>query len=173
MTKDTRMIRKVCRNELIVRCDKAAIEAAWQETKGVIEMSEFFSYTLEDLDAGRTKIKLWPFVVNTNDPNYISMDLLDLPDADGFIEKVFLPFKKSKLKKLCVLCLTKASPQAPMKACLMVDSRAGNGKGKILRQAFNFCTHRFREAYASADIRFFTPARIMDEISMNLAELLS
>ena len=172
MTKDTRMIAKVCRSELIVRCDKAAIEAAWQKTKGMIEMAKFFSYTLEDLDAGRIKIKLWPFVVSTNDPNYISMDLLDFPDANGFIEKDFLPFKKSKLKKLCVLCLTKASPQTPMKACLMVDSRAGKGKAKILRQAFNFCTHRFREMYASADTRSFTPARVMDEISMNLAELL-
>ncbi len=172
MTKDTRIIGKVCRSELIVRCDKAAIEAAWQATKGTIEMTEFFSYTLEALDAGRTKIKLWPFVINTDDPNYISMDMLDLPDADHFIEKVFLPFKKSKLKKLCVLCLTRINSQAPLRVCLMVDSRAGKDKTKILKKAFNFCTHRFREAYISADIRSFSPARVMDEISMNLAELL-
>jgi hypothetical protein len=174
MTTDTQNLSNACRSELIVDCDEASIEVAWQETKDSIQESEFFSYTLEPADNGRTKIVLWPFSIQSKSPSpsYIILKMMDLPNAETFVEQIFLPFKKKDLKKLCALCLTKPNSQDPLKVCLMVDVRAGKDKGKILQKAYDFCTYQFRKAYITADIRNFAPARIMDDISASLANKL-
>lgn len=170
MAKDTHVAAKIRRGELIVNSDEATIRAAWQETTDAIELASSFSYTLEELDRGRIKIKILPFVINSEGADFISMHLLDLPNTETFIEKVFMPFKKLELKKLCALCLARVNPQT-LRAYLVVDSRAGEEKAIILRRAYDFCTNRFCEAYASANPTF-APARIMDEIYMSLADKL-
>lgn len=172
MTKDTRTLAKACRVELIVPHDEAAIEVAWKKTVQTIEYGGYFSYTLEPTSDGNTKVLIWPFAVHSGDKEscYLDLQMLDLPDADSFVEKTFMPFKKTALKKLCVLCMTRSQRNDPLRILLMVDSRAGKEKTEIFTKAYSFCAKKFRDAYAAADARIFTPARIMDEISMSLAD---
>lgn len=174
MTKDTHTLAKACRVELIVPHDEAAIEIAWKETVKTIENGEFFSYTLEPTPDGNTKVLIWPFAVHSGDKEscYLDLQMLDLPDADNFVEKTFMPYKKNALKKLCVLCMTRPQRNDPLRILLMVDSRAKGEKTAIFAKAYSFCAKKFRDAYAAADARFFPPARIMDEISMSLANKL-
>lgn len=174
MTKDTRTLAKVCRSELIVPYDEATIEAAWKETVQTIENSGYFSYTLEPTPDGDAKVLIWPFVVHSGDKAscYLDLQMLDLPDTDGFIEKTFMPYKKKVLKKLCVLCITRTEPNNPLRILLMVDSRAGKDKAEIFSKAYDFCTEEFRKAYANADASSFAPARTMDEIAKSLASKL-
>lgn len=174
MTKDTHTLAKVCRSELIVSCGEAAIDAAWNETVQKVENGRFFSYTIEPMTDGNTKILIWPFVVHSGDKEscYIDLQMLDLPGADSFIKETFMPYKKRVLKKLCVLCITRTLRSDPLRILLMVDARAGKDKADIFAKAYNFCTKKFRDAYIDADARIFAPAHIMDEISMSLADRL-
>lgn len=174
MTKDTHTLAKVCRSELIVSCDKTAIETAWKEAVEKTDNGNYFSYTLEAASNGTTRVVLWPFAVYAGgiESSFIDLMMLDLPGADNFVEETFMPFKKKALKKLCVLCIHRHNRLEPLKVTLMMDARAGKEKKILLSKAYDFCKNQFRNAYIAADPRIFAPARIMDELSMSLAEKL-
>lgn len=174
MTKDTHKLAKACRSELIVPHGKEAIEAAWKEVSKTVKNSEYFSYTLEPLSDGNIRVLIWPFAVHSGNQEscYIDLQMLDLPDAENFVQKTFMPYKKGALKKLCVLCITRIGNTTPLRVLIMMDCRAGDEKEKLFADAYIFCTEKFRRAYDEADARYFTPARIMDEISMSLADRL-
>ena len=174
MTKDTHILAKVCRSELIVPRGKEEIEEAWKEIVEKVENSDYFSYTVEPLDNGNTKVLIWPFAVHSGDKAscYLDLQMLDLPNADNFIQDTFLPYKKKFLKKLCVLCLTRTKNTGPIRVLLMVDCRAGKDKTIIFNKAYRFCSTQFRDAYINADAAVFAPARTMDEIRGSLADKL-
>lgn len=174
MTTDTNTLAEASRSELIVSCDRASIETAWRETVQKIENGDFFSYSLEPADNGKTKITIWPFATlsRDDDNHYAILQMLDLPNADNFVQDTFLPYKKKFLKKLCVLCLTRTKNTDPIRVMLMVDCRAGKDKTIIFNKAYRFCSTQFRDAYVNADAAVFAPARTMDEIHGSLADKL-
>lgn len=165
----------VSRSKLIFRAKTAEeIQAAWDKIK-----HDGFSISIAEIKSKNiVTATILPFTYTLSPEDKPTMAQLYMPGFNGsiddFIEEHFMAIKKA-VNKACCLSILKRKEDGEVYVFLGTDSRAiEKGDGE---RAFSYCYKKiiqlFVENYEQADIRSFTPARKMDEISMLLSEALA